>query len=295
MMTYDRDMDVVPELASSWEISATKLDYTFYLRDDVYWHDGEKFTADDVIFTWDRILDPESDTKRASNFAILDLENVPYEKIDDYTVVFHLQTTFFPMLNNMMFPIIPEHVYENHLGSDGIKHTMDDCRDNEGIYTFNEDPRNFNPIGTGCMMFYEWERDDHITLIRNSVVNNGTGYWREHDAYLDRYLLRIISDYNWILPPITIGVDIHMTDLSSTSQEDIEDLRADPDINVYSSPTFTSDHIAFQTDPSKGNLYGSTNRDFTTNPNHFAGYEWMTEEHPEIYGHLVRQALNYGR
>ena len=292
MMTYDKDMDVVPELATSWEISATKLDYTFYLRDDVYWHDGEQFNADDVIFTWDRILDPETDTTRASMFDLLDLENVPYEKIDDYTVVFHLQTTFSPMLNNMMFSIIPEHVYLNHAGEDGIIHTEDDCRDSEDVYTFNDDPANRDPTGTGPMLFFEWEIDDHVTLIRNSVANGGPGNWREHDTYLDRYLLRVISDVNVQLLALQAG-EIDMMDLSSTSQEDIEALRLDDSVIVYSSPTFTSDHIAFQTDPEKGNLYGSTSRDFTSNPNHFAGYEWQTAEKSDIYGHLVRQALNY--
>ena len=292
MMTYDKDMSIVPELANNWEISTNKLDYTFFLRDDVKWHDGETFTADDVIFTWDRILDPETDTTRDSMFDLLDLENVPYEKIDDYTVIFHLKTTFSPMMNNMMFSIIPEHGYLNHDGVDGIKHTVDDCRDTEGVYTFNDDPTNKDPTGTGSMMFFEWEIDDHITLIRNSVANGGPGNWREHDTYLDRYILRIISDVNVQFLALQAG-EIDMMDLSSTSQEDIKDLIADPDINVYSSPTFTSDHIAFQTDPSKGNLYGSTSRDFTSNPNHFAGYKWQTAEKPDIYGHLVRQALNY--
>ena len=292
LITYDKEMDIIPELATSWEISATKLDYTFYLRNDVFWHDGEQFTADDVIFTWDRILDPETETTSASLFDLIDLVNIPYEKIDDFTVIFHLQANFSPMLNDMMFPIIPEHVYLNHDGLDGIKHTADDCRDNEGVYTFNDDPSNLNPIGTGPVLFIEWEIDDHITLIRNSVENGGPGNWREHDTYLDRYLLRVVSDVNVQLLALQAG-DIHMMDLSSTSQEDIEALYNDYESIIYASPSYKTDHIAFQTDPSKGNLYGSTSRDFTSNPNHFAGYEWQAAENPDIYGHLVRQALNY--
>ena len=65
-MTYDKDMRVVPQLAKSWDISVNKLDYTFHLRNDVYWYDGEKFTADDVLFTWDRKLDPQTDIFHAS-------------------------------------------------------------------------------------------------------------------------------------------------------------------------------------------------------------------------------------
>ena len=291
---YDKDMDIIPELAKNWEITEDNLNYTFHLREDVYWHDNEQFTADDIIFTWDRILDPETDTTRASLFDFLDFDLIPYEMVDDFTVVFHLREASNSMLKNLMIKIIPEHVFLNHAGVDGIKHTADDCRDSNRIYTFNDDPVNQNPIGTGCMMFLEWKKDDHITLVRNSVENGGPGNWREHDAYLDRYLLRINNDVNsGIIRPVGYNIDIDMFDLSSTSQEDIDTLIADPNINVYSSQTFTSDHIAFQTDPSKGNLYNFTIRDFTENPNHFAGYEWQTAENPDIYGYLVRQALNY--
>ena len=295
LLTYDKDMDIIPNLAYSWDISENKLDYTFYLREDVKWHDGEQFTVEDVIFTWDRILDPETDTTRASMFDFLDLENVPFEKFDDFTVIFHNKISVSPsiVLNALNFKIIPQHVFLNHLGNDGVPFTEDDCRDSEGVYTFNDDPKNRDPVGTGCMIFFEWEIDDHITLIRNSIANGGPGYWKEHDAYLDRYLLRVISDVNVQLLALQAG-EIDKMDLSSTSQDDIETLRVDPRINVFSAPTFTSDHIAFQCDPSKGEVNDYEERDFDKYPNFFAGFEWQTEENPEITGHLVRQALNYG-
>jgi peptide/nickel transport system substrate-binding protein len=296
MLTYDKDMKPVPSLALDWEISVDKLDYTFYLREDVYWHDGIQFTADDVIFTWDRIMDPNSDTTRRSMFELLNTEVVPYEKLNDFTVVFHLKQTFSPMLNNMMFGIIPRHAYLNYEtdcvdpGLDGEIGTPDD-----GKYTFNTDERNVNPIGTGPMMFEDWETDDHVTLKRNSVAFGGPGYWDEHDAYIERYIIRVITNVQSQLLALQNG-EIDMMDLSSTAQEDIMELSADPKFKVFKAPTFTSDHIAFQTDPRKGNLKGSTSRDFTANPNRFAGYEWqVTKYGAEIIGngYKVRQALNY--
>lgn len=293
LITFDEDMEIIPQLAKSWEISSNKFDYKFHLRDDIFWHDGEPFTAEDVIFTWDRFNDPETKRVRYDTIDLLDYDNNPFEMIDDYTVIFHLQTTYSPMLNDLMLPIIPEHVYLNHYGVDGIKHTDDDCRDINGTYTFNDDPANENPVGTGSMMFFAWEKDDNITLIRNSVENNGSGYWNEHDAYLDRYMLRIISDPNVQLLSLKSG-NIDMIDLGSIAEEDIDDLISDPEFQVFISEKFAYDHIAFQTDPERGNLYGSTSRDFKANPNHFAGYEWMIDENPSIYGYLIRQALNYG-
>lgn len=293
LMSYDEHMNVIPGLATSWVLTPSKLNYTFHLRDDVYWHDGEKFTVEDVIFTWDRILDPETDTTCVSMFDLLDKDNVPYEMIDNYTVIFNLKTTFSPMLNNMMFPIIPEHVYENHDGVDGIKHTSDDCRDVNGVYTFNNDPANMEPIGTGSLMFSEWEKEDHISLIQNSIVNEGPGNWRQHNTYLDGYILRIESDINSQLVALQNG-DIDIMNIASAPQEDINALEINENINVYYFPSYKTEHIAFQTNPEKGNLYDSTSRNFTTNPNHFAGYKWQTAEDSNIYGHLVRQALNYG-
>ena len=60
----------VPWLAESWEISPDLLDYTFYLRDDVYWHNGVKFSAFDVAFTFDRIFDPRTDTTMTGNLQL---------------------------------------------------------------------------------------------------------------------------------------------------------------------------------------------------------------------------------
>lgn len=189
LVTHDRDMNIILELANNLVISDNKLDYTFHLREDVFWHDGEKFTADDVIFTLNRLLDPEATISRKHLFDKLRYSDPfipPYKMEDNYTVVLNLVSSFPPMMSTIMFPIIPEHVYLNHLGVDGINHTLDDCRDAEGVYTFNDDPKNLEPIGTGPMMFSEWNLGRNITLIRNSVTNGGPGYWNEHDAYLDK-------------------------------------------------------------------------------------------------------------
>src|SRR3990167_5125101 len=56
----ERDNDTLeykPKLAKSWEVSPDHLSYTFVLRDDVFWHDGRKFTADDVVYSFEKIKD----------------------------------------------------------------------------------------------------------------------------------------------------------------------------------------------------------------------------------------------
>ena len=58
--------EIVPSLAESWTVSDDGLVYTFHLRDDVTFHNGEKLTADDVVYTIDRMMDQEPGTRMPS-------------------------------------------------------------------------------------------------------------------------------------------------------------------------------------------------------------------------------------
>jgi len=83
------DASVMPDLAKSWDVSADEMTFTYYLRDDVYWHDGEKFTAHDVKFTYDAMLNEQVNSPRRADFAgLVESENIVV--VDDYTVRFTL-------------------------------------------------------------------------------------------------------------------------------------------------------------------------------------------------------------
>ncbi|MFB0972822.1 MAG: ABC transporter substrate-binding protein [Neofamilia sp.] len=81
-----RDMDLLPGLAESWELSDDLMTWTFKLREGVKFHDGSDFTAEDVIFSFDRAKEPFS--KFNNIFATV----ASYEMIDDYTVIIHSST-----------------------------------------------------------------------------------------------------------------------------------------------------------------------------------------------------------
>ena len=68
LTAHDENNEIVPGLAESWELDDATNTYTFHLRDDVNWHDGEKFTADDVEFTIKAIMDPDNESEIASNY-----------------------------------------------------------------------------------------------------------------------------------------------------------------------------------------------------------------------------------
>ena len=166
LLTYDMDLKPLPSLAESWEISPDGLTYTFHLRKNVKWHDGQPFTADDVLFTTKTFL-PETHPRARANFARAESITAP----DPYTVVFKLKEPFGPFIYAFEVssaPMMPKHIYE---GTD-----------------FRNNPANATPIGTGPFKFVEWQKGSFIHLARFD------GYFKPGQPYLDDIYFRIIPD-----------------------------------------------------------------------------------------------------
>jgi len=71
LVTFDADGNVIGDLATDWTISDDGTVFTFTLRDDVTWHDGEPFNAEDVVFTFNYLLNPDTGAQLYSNFQII--------------------------------------------------------------------------------------------------------------------------------------------------------------------------------------------------------------------------------
>lgn len=105
LVRYDGNYDPIPCLAADWSISDDKLEWTFNLRDDVEWHDGEPFTSDDVKFTYELMLNTGLGYMYSSYLdGITDIQ-CP----DENTVVITTDTPKANMLMNTT-PILPEHI-----------------------------------------------------------------------------------------------------------------------------------------------------------------------------------------
>lgn len=101
-----------PELAKSWSVSDDHLVWTFNLRDDVVWSDGHKFTADDVIFTFEKVIyNPDVPSSLKSIFTV-DGKEFKFEKKDDYTVAVTTPVPYAPFLFEMQVGILPKHALE---------------------------------------------------------------------------------------------------------------------------------------------------------------------------------------
>ncbi len=183
--------EVEPELAESWERSEDGLTWTFHLRRDVRWHDGQPFTAHDVEFTFNRIIynhDIPASSRPAFHFRFLDEESgewreepMTVEALDDYTVRCILPGPFAPFLRSMGTAIYPRHILERHVDDGTFAST----------WAIDTDPGEI--IGTGPFTIESYEPGERVVLARNP------DYWLTDDAgqglpYLDRIVQVIVPD-----------------------------------------------------------------------------------------------------
>lgn len=106
LFTNDKDGNLVPALASGYEVSSDQKTYTIHLNPDYQWQDGQPITADDVVFTVQLIQNPDVKSPLEPTWR-----NVAVEKIDDHTVAFHLPNPYAQFSNNLVFYPLPEHIW----------------------------------------------------------------------------------------------------------------------------------------------------------------------------------------
>ncbi|MFH0819030.1 MAG: ABC transporter substrate-binding protein [Patescibacteria group bacterium] len=106
LFSFNEKQELQPDLVSNYEISEDLKTYTFYLKQDVKWHDGENLMADDVIFTVNSIQDKLFQSPLESS-----LRGVQAEKISDYAFKLTLKEVFSPFLSTLTFGILPKHVW----------------------------------------------------------------------------------------------------------------------------------------------------------------------------------------
>ncbi len=159
-----------PCLAESWEISPDQLTYTFHLRHGVKWHDGEPFTAADVKYTYDKVMDPKVDAAQLRTY----FTNIKScEVLDPYTVRFVATERYFKTLEVLgtFLVVVPKHIFE------------------KGDPDFNKHPFGRHPIGTGPYKFVRWDTGAQIALERND------DYWdAAHPRYPKRLVFEVIQE-----------------------------------------------------------------------------------------------------
>ncbi len=180
LLRYDAKFEAQPLLATSWQVSADGLKYTFKLRPGVKWHDGRDFTAEDVRYS---VLAQKKQGPRG-RITLGNVERV--DTPDPLTAVIVLAKPapfLIKSLSSAELPIVPSHRY-----ADG------DPLSNPNISA---------PVGTGPFIFEQWVRGSHLVLRKNP------NYWRKGYPLLDRVIVKFIGDRAAISTAVETGeVDV---------------------------------------------------------------------------------------
>jgi peptide/nickel transport system substrate-binding protein len=149
LLKYDKDLNLVCDLAESYQVSENGLKIKFNLKKNILWHDGEKFTVKDVKFTFDKLTDPNTRTPFSSDYLMVK----EFKIVDDYSFIVTYDKPFAPILESWAMGIIPEHIFKNE--------------------DINTSQYNRNPIGTGQYVFKKWVTDQKIVLEANPNYYEG--------------------------------------------------------------------------------------------------------------------------
>ncbi|MBN1536916.1 MAG: ABC transporter substrate-binding protein [Anaerolineales bacterium] len=174
LVTVDENLNMVPSLATGWEISEDNLTWTFHLQEGIKFHNGRELTADDVVYSYQRIMNPDTGSGASWRFSAVESIDAP----DALTVVIRVASPS-PNLLNMIggykgMSIVPKEIVD-----DGTVNTT--------------------PIGTGPFKFVEYVPGDRVVLEANS------DYWEEGKPYLDGVTFKIIPEETVLLTNLLTG------------------------------------------------------------------------------------------
>ena len=202
LVKLDKNGDPVASLAESWSYDDATMTWTFKLRSDVKWHDGEKFTADDVKFTIEAIMNPDNGSENYPNY----IEIGEIKVISDTEIAFVLTEPNFAFLDYMTMSILPEHKLqgEDMWESDYFK----------------------NPIGTGPYKLESWDVGQAITMVKNADYFGGA-------AKIDTIIFKIVTDDNAKALQLKEG----SLDLAQVTPKDAQNFKDSKDLTIYDMAT----------------------------------------------------------
>jgi len=213
LVTLDANQNLQPSLAETWEVSEDGLTLSFTLRDGVMFSNGRDLTADDVVYTYNRVLDPE--TGSGSSWKLGGVTDI--SAADESTVVFSLENPNPGLLTKLavdktMGIIARENVEDGSIST--------------------------QPMGTGPFMITDFQPGVQILLERNP------NYWQAGLPYLDAVEIRIISDESVRRSALVSG-DVDWA-ISIPSQS-VEELKSRDDVIVDDTPAGSYWYIGLNT------------------------------------------------
>jgi len=216
LMKYDSNQKLVPVLAESYEASADGLVYTFKLRANVTFHNGDAFTAQDVIDSWKMIMNPAFGAIGQLSWDQITDMQAP----DPHTVVMTTKAIYAPFIS--------------YLSSTG----SNICPSKEmakGVDSFKQQ-FGLAPVGTGSLKFVEWKAKEQVTLAAFD------GYWGGRQK-LDNVNVRIVPDDNTVMVQLQTGEIQLAGGAGALGSLHVDEALKNDKINVYQYPTFQWSHL----------------------------------------------------
>jgi peptide/nickel transport system substrate-binding protein len=262
LVQMDNELNIVPSIAKSWEVSNDGLEYTFHLRDDVYFHPHQLFkngkrrvVAEDFVFSLNRIVDTKTMSPGAVFFENVEQINGKYSFFapNDSTFVVRLKQAFSPFLGILTMPyasVVPKEIV-NHYKEDFRKH----------------------PIGTGPFKFKMWKENVKLVLVKNEDYFEKDSLGKRL-PYLDAVAISFIVDKQSVFLEFVkgnidfiSGIDPNYKDEILTRSGKLQSKYKDK-INLITQPYLNTEYLGFKMD--------------------------VNDEKNPLKDKRVRQAINYG-
>lgn len=205
LVKYDSDGKIIPDLAESYEIKDNGKTYEFRLKDNVFWHDGEKFTADDVSFTIKAIQNSDYKSPLRANWLGVDIEEVSPQLIK-----LKIKTPYTSFLENCAVKIMPKHVWEKMPA------------ENFPLAIYN-----LQPIGTGPYKFKSLEKDKMGNI--TSFVLSANARYFNGKPYISEIIFEYFNDETAALNSLKSG---KIDGLSFFVAKGLDKIKKKP-LNVY--------------------------------------------------------------
>jgi peptide/nickel transport system substrate-binding protein len=208
LVTFDSQGLAQPDLAEGWSVSADGTLYTVTLRDDARWHDGERVTSDDVIYTFSQFQDP--DYPGPADLVEM-WQAINIIRLDERTVQFQLPEPFAPFLDYLAVGLLPDHLLRGAQVEDLVDH-----------------PFNLEPVGTGPFRFERF-------LVEDGRID-GVGLVAFDDFYLGRPFLDRVEFHTYTDSAAALAAydGGEVQGLAPIDLETVPQVLPNPDLNQYS-------------------------------------------------------------
>lgn len=205
-----------PDLAEAWAVSADATLYTFTLREDATWHDGEPVVSDDVIYTFSKFQESEFPGESALQSI---WQEVHIVRLDEHSIQFQLPEPFAPFLDYVSVGLLPDHLLRGVSAEELIEH-----------------PFNLEPVGTGPFKFDRYlQLDGEVNGVRLIAFDEFSG----GRPYLDEIEFLFYPDEGRALQAY---LNEEVMGIGQVGEDLLDQVLDSPNLNLYSSslPTIST-------------------------------------------------------